>query len=74
MGNCTWSYANNGEQADNERISKACREAMDYYNNWTSIRDYGITVSFGAGTPTAECSYGGWMSVGLILHINVRER
>ena len=64
MGNCTWSYANNGEQADNERISKACREAMDYYNNWTSIRDYGITVSFGAGTPTAECSYGGWMSVG----------
>ena len=44
MGNCTWSYANNGEQADNERISKACREAMDYYNNWTSIRDYGITV------------------------------
>ncbi len=64
MGNCTWSYANNGEPADNERISNACREAMDYYNKWTSIRDYGITVSFGAGTPTAECSYGGWMSVG----------
>lgn len=61
---CTWSYAYNGEVSDNERISAACASAMDYYNNWTSIHNYGISVSFDPGDASAHCSYGGWMTIG----------
>ena len=64
MGQCTWSYANNGEAADNERLNAACAGAMDYYNNWTSIQGYHISVSYDAGDGSAHGSYGGWITVG----------
>lgn len=64
MGQCTWYYANNGEASDNERLNVACAGAMHYYNNWTSIRDYGISVSYDAGDGSAHGSYGGWITVG----------
>ena len=61
----TWSYNNAGDAATNDRIINACKTAFDYYwSNLTSIQNYHITVNYNAGVPTAECSYGGWMSVG----------
>ncbi|MBR4897815.1 MAG: FIVAR domain-containing protein [Prevotella sp.] len=58
-------YNNGGDEASNDRINYAINLSMDYYwNNLTSIHGFGISVSFGSGTPTADCSYGGSMRVG----------
>lgn len=58
-------YNNGGDEASNERINSAINTAIDYYwNNLTSIHDFGISVTFGSGTQTADCSYGGSMRVG----------
>lgn len=58
-------YNNGGDQATNDRINYAIDLSMDYYwNNLTSIHGFGITVNYSPGTPTADCSYGGWMRVG----------
>lgn len=58
-------YDNGGDDATNERINYAINLSMDYYwNNLTSIHDFGISVHYSPGTPTADCSYGGWMRVG----------
>ena len=58
-------YNNGGDEASNDRINYAIDTAIDYYwNNLSSIHGFGISVSFGSGTPTADCSYGGSMRVG----------
>ncbi|MBP5338505.1 MAG: hypothetical protein J6Z14_04260 [Prevotella sp.] len=58
-------YNNGGDEASNDRINYAINLSMDYYwNNLTSIHGFGISVTFGSGTPTADCSYGGSMRVG----------
>lgn len=58
-------YNNGGDAAANDRINSAINTAIDYYwNNLTSIHDFGISVTFGSGTPTADCGYGGGMRVG----------
>lgn len=58
-------YNNGGDEATNNRINNAINTAMDYYwNNLTSIHGFGISVNYSPGTPTADCSYGGWMRVG----------
>lgn len=58
-------YNNGGDEATNERINYAIDLSMDYYwNNLTSIHGFGISVNYSPGTPTADCSYGGWMRVG----------
>lgn len=58
-------YNNGGDEATNDRINYAIDLSMDYYwNNLTSIHGFGITVNYSPGTPTADCSYGGWMRVG----------
>jgi hypothetical protein len=58
-------YNNGGDQATNDRINYAIDLSMDYYwNNLTSIHGFGISVNYSPGTPTADCSYGGWMRVG----------
>ena len=63
--NITWSYNNGGPADANERIRNAFEVAIDqYWNSLTSIQGYHITCSYGAGTPTADCSYGGSMRIG----------
>jgi hypothetical protein len=58
-------YNNGGDEATNDRINYAINTAMDYYwGNLTSIHDFGISVTYSPGTPTADCSYGGSMRVG----------
>lgn len=64
MGMVGWSYNNGGSDEEDARINAAVADAVDIWNNITSIRGLRITVSYGASTPTADCSYGGSMRVG----------
>ncbi|MCQ2234544.1 MAG: hypothetical protein MJZ24_07400 [Paludibacteraceae bacterium] len=64
MGNVSWTYNNGGSEEENDRINKAVADAVDIWNNLTSINGLHISVSYGASTPTADCSYGGSMRVG----------
>ncbi len=63
-GNIGWGYDNGGSQAENDRINAAVKECVDYWNDLTSISGLYLNVHYGAQTPTADCSYGGWMRVG----------
>lgn len=46
------------------RITAATKDAVNYWNNLTSIRGLNLSVGYASGTPTADCSYGGWIRVG----------
>jgi hypothetical protein len=64
-GKVSHYYDNGGDEATNDRINYAINTSIDYYwNNLSSIHDFGISVHYSPGTPTADCSYGGWMRVG----------
>ncbi len=65
VGSCvgTWNNGAPTEEA-NERCRKAIQETMDYLNEWTAIKGFHLTGNYGADTPTADCSYGGWMRIG----------
>ena len=58
------NYDNNGSTEENYRISSAIEEILWLYNNLSSIKDITLSVRYSAGTPTADCSYGGSMRVG----------
>ena len=64
QGTITWSYDNGGSDDENTRINSAVGDCADYWNNLTSITGLNLSVHYGASTPTADCSYGGWMRVG----------
>ena len=63
-GNVTWDYDNGADEAANARINAAVKDAVNYLNTYTSINGLHTSVHYGSGTPTADCSYGGWMRVG----------
>lgn len=63
-GGVSWSYNNGGSDEENGRINAAVADAVDIWNNLTSIQGLRISVSYGTSTPTADCSYGGSMRVG----------
>ena len=46
------------------RILDATKDAVNYWNNLTSIKSFHVNVGYESGTPTADCSYGGWIRVG----------
>jgi len=64
-GTChgTWN-----EGAPTAEANKRCRDAIDqtieYFNQWTGINGFTLSGHYGASTPTADCSYGGWMRIG----------
>jgi len=64
-GTCTGSW-NEGapSEAANARCRNAIRETIEYFNQWTGIKGFHLTGNYGADTPTADCSYGGWMRIG----------
>lgn len=64
MGNSTYWYNWGGSPEENERIDNALKDCIYYYNNWSCTTNFGISCSYGSGTPTADCSYGGSMRVG----------
>lgn len=63
-GGMTWSWNNGGSAEENERISNAMRYGLEVWNMFMSLQGFHLTGNYGAGTPTADCSYGGWMRVG----------
>lgn len=67
MGNVGFSYGYEGDDDQNQRIYAACEEAVWMWNNIGGIQGFYLSAHYrygaGAGTGTAECSYGGYMSV-----------
>lgn len=63
-GTVTWTYDNGADAEANARINAAVKGAVDYWNDLTNISGFGTSVHYGSGTPTADCSYGGWMRIG----------
>ena len=64
-GTCrgTWNEGAPTPEA-NERCRNAINETIEYFNQWTGIKGFTLTGNYGADTPTADCSYGGWMRIG----------
>lgn len=64
-GGCTWDWDGGApDDAANTRCRNAMKETIDYFNEWTGIRGFHLSGHYGAQTPTADCSYGGWMRIG----------
>ena len=63
-GTVSYWYNYGGDQQQNYRINSALAECVWMYNNVANIQGFGISCSYGSGTPTADCSYGGSMRVG----------
>ena len=64
-GTCVGTWDNKAPSAEaNQRCSNAIQETMDYLNEWTAIKGFTLSGHYGADTPTADCSYGGWMRIG----------
>lgn len=64
MGNSGYWYNWGGSPDENTRIDNALKDCIYYYNNWSATTNFNISCSYGSGTPTADCSYGGSMRVG----------
>lgn len=66
-GSITYGYGHEGSDDADIRIGQAVADGMNYWNNLTSIAGFHLSAHYkegaGAGSGTAECSYGGWMSV-----------
>ena len=64
-GTCrgTWNEGAPTPEA-NTRCRNAIQETIEYFNQWTGINGFTLTGNYGAQTPTADCSYGGWMRIG----------
>ena len=63
-GTMTYWYNNGGSTEENDRISYALKNGTRIWNDLMNIQGVNLSVSYGAGTPTADCSYGGSMRVG----------
>ena len=65
QGDIKWTYNNNNGSTEVEsRIKAAIIDAVNYLNEYTSITGFHTTVNYSPGTPTADCSYGGWIRMG----------
>ena len=64
-GTCSGSW-NEGapDEAANTRCRNAIKETIEYFNQWTGIKGFHLSGNYGAQTPTADCSYGGYMRIG----------
>ena len=64
-GTCTGSWNEGAPDAvANQRCREAIQQTIDYFNEWTGIQGFHLSGNYGAETPTADCSYGGWMRIG----------
>ena len=53
-----------GDATVYNRIKQASEDAVNYWNELTEMKGFRASVGFVDGTPTADCSYGGWIRVG----------
>lgn len=63
-GNVTYGYGNEGDDMINARISQSAMSVAELWSNLTSINGAYLNVHYASGTPTADCSYGGYIRVG----------
>ena len=64
-GGCVGTWDNGApDEAANNRCRTAIQQTMDYLNEWTAIKGFTLSGHYGASTPTADCSYGGYMRIG----------
>lgn len=63
-GNVNYGYGNEGDNLINARISQSAMGVAEMWSNLTSINGAYLNVHYASGTPTADCSYGGWIRVG----------
>lgn len=61
--NGTWDEGAPDEAA-NSRCRNAIKQTIEYFNEWTGIKGFTLSGHYGSETPTADCSYGGWMRIG----------
>ena len=65
QGTIHWSYGNEGDDETNNRITNAATKAFDqYWSNLTQLTTFYPSLHYASGTPTADCSYGGWTRIG----------
>ena len=63
-GQISFTIRNSDNSSANARIRAAAEQAVGWWNNLTEMKGFSTSIGYNAGVPTAECSYGGWMSVG----------
>ena len=63
-GQITLSMRSSNDAAADARIKAAAETAIGYWNDLTEMKGFSPNIGYSSGVPTAECSYGGWMSVG----------
>ena len=64
-GTCSGTWDNGApDAAANSRCLTAIEQTIDYFNEWTGIMGFTLRGHYGSDTPTADCSYGGWMRIG----------
>ena len=63
-GTIKLTMRNGGDQTTYNRIKEAAETAVNWWNNLTEMKGFGPNVGYESGTPTADCSYGGWIRVG----------
>ena len=63
-GQINLSFRSSSDAAADARIKAAAETAINYWNNLTEMKGFTPNIGYNSGVPTAECSYGGWMSVG----------
>lgn len=63
-GKINWSYNYSGDAATNNRIVSAIETAYGYWEELTQLTGFYPSIHYSPGTPTADCSYGGWMRMG----------
>ncbi len=64
MGTIKLSMRDGGDQTTYNRIKTAAETAVNWWNNLTEMKGFNPSVGYASGTPTADCSYGGWIRVG----------
>ncbi len=63
-GSIVGTYDNKGSNEENTRINAALNTTLEDWNALTSIKGLTLSVHYSSGTPTADCSYGGWIRMG----------
>ena len=65
QGDIHWSIRGSGDETADNHITSSCEWAFDrFWDNLTQLTSYWPSIGHVSGVPTAECSYGGWCSVG----------
>ena len=66
QGNIGWGIRDFSESnANHTHLKSSAEKAFDHYwSNMTQLTTFYTSIGHNSGVPTAECSRGGWMSVG----------